>query len=130
MSKVNEHDLAMKWAEELPFSPRDIFYLLIKLKSEIQMQLAAGNGIETISMHEMLKIKPTVLQKDARLLRERLASIHKRAPQNIKDQIVKTLLQYAENVKLYCKCTDKGFVKAKKVFTCLDCGKEFGVEIA
>ena len=68
---------------------------------------------------------PMVKQKDARILREALASVHKNAPPQIKQKIVMELKRYAEAVKAYCECLDRSYVSTEAKFACLDCGKRF-----
>ena len=61
--------------------------------------------------------------KDVRLLRERLAWCFKKSPPMIQDQIHKTLLQFAENVKEYCKCDEQAYIAKEGKNACLNCGK-------
>lgn len=68
------------------------------------------------------KAEPMIKQKDARILRECLCRVYRKAPDLIKQDIHNELKRYAIAVSSYCKCTDRSFVKDENVFACLDCG--------
>jgi len=65
----------------------------------------------------------TVLQKDARILREALAGLYRKVPAVTQKQIHLALLRYAGQVKEYCRCPERSFVDSQGGFVCLDCGQ-------
>jgi len=96
--------------------------------------ISKGKGIATLDNKILepgiveplpIPIEPMIKQKDCRLLRECLASIHGNAPPQIKQKIVMELKRFAEAIKGYCLCTDRSYVAKEAKFACLDCGKRF-----
>lgn len=66
--------------------------------------------------------KPVVLQEDAAVLREALASVFKRTNPAGQQRIHAALTEYAKRVQNYCPCTDRALVQAEGKEACLDCG--------
>lgn len=66
--------------------------------------------------------EPMVRQKDARILREALAWLHRHSPPRIQHRINTAMLDYAKQVGKYCTCPEKSFIEKEAAFACLDCG--------
>ena len=96
-----------------------------KSKSQKNLEMLPGDrGFEPIDPIEPKEIiLPTVLQKDARLLRECLCGLVSKVPPMFQQKIHQTLLAYAAAVRPYCKCQDRTLVAKEKMYACLDCGK-------
>lgn len=61
--------------------------------------------------------------KDVRKLRERLVWVYKQSPNAIKNEIDKTLKEFAIGVSEYCKCEERSFIQHEQKHACLNCGK-------
>lgn len=79
-------------------------------------------------MKEKIKEKTLFRAVDVRLLRERLAWVHKRSPVQIQEQINQTLLSFAMKVKEYCKCEEQVFINKENKYACLNCGTRHSVK--
>ena len=61
--------------------------------------------------------------KDVRLLRERLAWVHKISPPFIQQHVNETLAKFALSVREYCKCEERVYIKLENKNACLNCGE-------
>jgi hypothetical protein len=69
------------------------------------------------------KIKNSIEQKHARILREALGKVYKSAPLEAQKYIHNQLKHYADSVRPYCNCPERWQDPKKKDFICVDCGK-------
>ena len=89
-----------------------------------KLPVGFSKGVFSWQSEEMENNDETLFKlKDVRLLRERLAWIYKKSPPAIQVQISNTLLQFANNVKEYCKCEERVYVAPENKMACLNCGE-------
>lgn len=85
------------------------------------------NGMTEKSYKHMQEIEKslspaTVLQTDARVLREGLAKVFKMVPPPIQQEINNILGRYARQVSAYCQHPEKAYVPMRGCSVCIDCG--------
>lgn len=87
-----------------------------KMKKTEPVMPGGGTQSEPVAM------QPTVLQRDARVLREGLAKVFKMVPPPIQQEINNILSLYARNVSVYCQHPEMAFVPMRGCKVCIDCG--------